>query len=520
MNCGQILRKTGRLEPGALAVSFEGRRMTYGEVYERSCRLVNALRALGIRPQDRVATLGPNTAHSLEQIGGLALGGFVRVPLHYRNPAEVHRYMLEHVGARALITDSANYRELRDSLAELPALEFVIVDDGEGPLAYGDLLASVSGEDPQVVVRPQDMIHMTFTSGTTGRPKATVQTHRSWLAVTAENMIMLPAMTQDDRYLAASPLSHGGGSVLFALIARAVGNIVMPTYDPGQAAELIERHRVTVTVMAPTMVHRLIHDPAAAGRDLSSVRVIFAIGAAITEQAIREVAGTFGDVLYLGFGQSEGLPATILSPQEIRRGIEGEGSLLRSSGRPIPGSAIKVLDAADREVAAGELGEIAVDTPGNMKELWGEPEASAARFTGDGFIRTGDIGYVDDRGYLFVVGREGDAILCAGTRIWPAEVENAVASHPAVLEVAAVGFADPAAGQLPGAVVVLKDGHRASEEEIVAWCRERFAAEVSPVRVAFQTDPLPKSPVGKMLRRVVQERYGSPEREAIVGGRD
>jgi len=491
--------------------------MTYGEVYERSCRLVNALLALGIRPQDRVATLGPNTPRSLEQIGGLALGGFVRVPLHYRNPAELQRFMLEHVGARALITDSHHYHALRDTLADLSTLEFVIVDDGGGPLRYEDMLGSVSGEDPEIAVRPQDMIHMTFTSGTTGRPKATVQTHRSWLAVTAENMIQLPPMTRDDRYLAASPLSHGGGSVLFALIARAVSNIVMPTYDPGQAAELIERHGVTVTVMAPTMVHRLIHDPAAARRDLSSVRVIFAIGAAISEQVIREVAGTFGDVLHLGYGQSEALPATILTPQEIRRGIDGEESLLRSSGRPVAGAAVKILDTADREVPAGELGEIAVDTPGNMKELWAEPQATAARFTSDGFIRTGDIGYVDDRGYLFVVGREGDEIVSAGTKVWPAELENAVASHPGVLEVAAVGFADSAAGQVPGAVVVLKDGHSASEEEIIAWCRERLPAPASPVRVVFQTDPLPKSPVGKMLRRAVQERYCAPARDAPSG---
>jgi acyl-coenzyme A synthetase/AMP-(fatty) acid ligase len=508
MHCGQILRKTGRLMPDAVAVIFEGRETTYGQVYERSCRLVNGLLGLGIAPQDRVATLGPNTARSLEQIGGLALGGFVRVPLHYQNPADVHQFMLDHVGARALITDSRHYLELRARLGEVPSLEHVIVDDGDGPVAYERLLADASARDPEVPVRPEFVSHITFTSGTTGLPKGTVQTHRSWLAVTAENMIMLPPMTERDRYLAASPLSHGGGSVLFALIARAVANIVMATYDPGEAGALIERHRATITVMAPTMVHRLMHDPAAAGRDLSSLRVVFAIGAPIAEQAIREVAATLGDVLYLGFGQSEGLPATILTPQEIRHAIEADPTLLRSSGRPVSGAAVKVIDADGRELETGELGEIAVDTPGNMKELWGEPEATAARFTPDGFIRTGDIGHVNERGYLFVVGREDDAIHAGGLRIWPALIENAVASHPAVLEVAAVGLPDASLGELPAAVVVLKQGRAATEEDIVGWCQERFGAQESPARIIFREEQLPKSAVGKLMRRAVQEQYG------------
>lgn len=511
MNCGHILRKTGRFFPHHLAVWFEGEELTYGRLYERSCRLVNALLGLGLRPQDPVATLGPNALRSLEEITGLALGGFVRVPLSYRNIVDVHRFMLEQVGASALIVDQERYEQLRGHLDRLPSLKHIIVaaQDGpgaDGPVSYEELLAAAAPEDAEVLVRPEDVIHVAFTGGTTGRPKATVQTHRSWLSVTAENMIMMRPLTEQDRYLAAGPLSHAASTVIFALVAKAAGNIVMPAFVPSRAAELIERHRVTLTVMVPTMLQLLVDDPETARRDLSSLRMVLATGAPISDRTIRDVRAALGDVLYLGYGQSEGIPGTILTPEEIAHALDREPALLRSAGRPTPRSMIRILDDHGRELPPGERGEIAIDTPGNMREIWGDPEATAKRFTPDGFILTRDVGHLDERGYLFLADRKEDVIISGGFNIWPAEVENAIADHPAVREVAVVGVPHPKWGETPRAVVVLREGAHATEEELIAWCRDRIGSMRKPTSVVFRDGPLPKSPVGKLLRRVVREQ--------------
>jgi acyl-CoA synthetase (AMP-forming)/AMP-acid ligase II len=506
MNCGHILRKTGRFSPRNQAVWFEDDELTYGQLYERSCRLVNALLGLGLRPRDPVATLGPNALRSLEEITGLALGGFVRVPLSYRNGVDLHRFMLEHVGARALIVDQERYEQLRGHLDGLGDLEHVIVAGEDGPVVYDDVLAAASPEDAEILVAPEDAIHVAFTGGTTGRPKATVQTHQSWLSVTAENMIMMRPLTEQDRYLAAGPLSHAASTVIFALVAKGAGNVVMPAFAPSRAAELIERHRVTFTVMVPTMLQLLVDDPETAKRDLSSLRMVLATGAPISDRTIRDVRAALGDVLYLGYGQSEGIPGTILTPEEIARGLDEDPTLLRSAGRPAPRSMIRILDDDGRELPPGERGEIAIDTPGNMKELWGDPEATAKRFTPDGFILTRDIGYLDERGYLFLADRKEDVIISGGFNIWPAEVENAIADHPAVKEVAVVGVPHPKWGETPRAVVVLREGAHATEEEIIAWCRDRTGSMKKPTSVVFRDEPLPKSAVGKLLRRVVREQ--------------
>ncbi len=519
MHCGQIVRKSGTVFSDLPAVWFDSETLTYGEVYERSCRLVNALRALGVSRQDRVATLGSNALRSLEEIAGLALGGFTRVPLHNRNAADVHCYMLERSEARALLTDPENYEALRGRLDAIPTLEHVIVCGTGGPLDYDELLAAASFDDPQIGIEPDDMLHITFTSGTTGRPKGVVQSHRSWLGVVAENLIMLPPLREEDRFLAVAPLSHAAGSVIFSVMAKGAGTVVVPTFEPARAAELIERHRATFTLMVPTMLHNLVSSPEAARYDLSSLRFVLSVGAPIAERTIRDVVELMGDVLHIGFGQSESMPATLLSAAEIRRGLDEDPTLLRSVGRPVPRAMIKILDDEGTELPPGQQGEIATDAPGNMKELWRDPEGTAARFTEDGFVLTRDIGYLDERGYLFLVDRKEDMIVSGGFNISPAELENAILSHPAVLEVAVVGVPHAELGESPRAVVVLKPGETVGGDELLAWCSERVGPSKAPTSVVFRQEPLPKSAVGKLLRRTVRlSEWPQTDSSVLISG--
>ena len=507
MNLALLIRKWCALHRDQTAVVLGEERRSYGELYERSCRLANGLTALGLRPQDRVAILGHNSIASLEQLTGLALGGFARVSLHTLNPVSMHRFMIEHVGARALIVTEELYPKVKGLAAEIESLEFVVVLGEGGEIGYETLLAGASPAFPDARIDPDDVLHLQFSSGTTGKPKAVIATHRAWIGETSENLLMLPPLDTTDRYLAAGPLTHAAMTVYFALMARGCSVVVMEKFDPAHAAELIERERCTFTMLVPTMIQLFVNHPEVRARDLSSLRVLLYAGSPITEQAIRDARALLGDVLYQTYGQSEGIPLTILTPADHARGIEGDRDLLRSAGRPTPNSLVKIIDDAGNELGPGEVGEIAMYTPGQMRGLWNNPSATAERFTPDGFVKTRDIGYLDANGYLYLADRKEDMIISGGFNIWPAEVENALASHPAVLEVSVFGVPHPKWGETPVAVVVLRDGAAATDTELIDWCRQEVGSLKKPTRVEFRSRSLPKSAVGKVLRRSLRDEF-------------
>lgn len=524
MNCGDVIRKAAWVWPDAVAIRCGDTSLTFSQVYERSCRQVNALTALGLRAQDRVALLGANGLWSMEEMIGLALGGFTRLSLHGRNTVVQHRDMLDRVGARALIVDEASYPVVAGLAEEIDSLEYIIVHGSAGGLSYEDLLSSAEPDDPFTPVAAEDVNHLAFTSGTTGRPKAAVHTHGGWLGVMSEYLLALPPLSPQDRYLAVAPLSHAASTVLFGVISRGASTVAMAGFDEETVAREIEASRVTFTLMVPTMIQRFVNHPRvrAGTYDLSSLRILLATGAPITEQTIRDAWKVVGPALCQSYGQSESIPITFMSSAEYADVLDGDGDerLLRSAGRPTPTSMVKILDEDGTRLGPYEPGEIAIDTPGAMKEFWEQPDETAARFTEDGYILSRDVGYLDDRGYLFISDRKDDLIISGGYNIWPAEVENAIQSHPEVLEVAVVGVPHPEWGETPKAFVVRRDDAVVTEADIVDWCRERIGSMKKPTSVVFHDGPLPKSPVGKLLRRALRdpEWAGRADGEMRVGG--
>jgi acyl-CoA synthetase (AMP-forming)/AMP-acid ligase II len=483
---------------------------TYAQLWDRSVRLANLLRDLGIRPGDRVATLAPNSVTTLEEMTGLAVGGYVRTALHPMNTGSAHRYMLENAAARVLIVDPELSVRYADDIAAA-GLDHVIVH-GDGPGGYEQLLAASSAEDHLDPVGPDDVLHLAYSSGSSGRPKASVHTHGSWMHVTTDHATMLPRLTANDVYLAAAPLTHAASTVLYALLARGSRIVAMNPFDPATALELIEQERVTLTVMVPTMIQALVEHPDVARRDLGSLRALLYAGAPISVRTARTAQQVFGDVLFQTYGQSECLPGTCLTPEDhaaaARDGAEAaDEALLTSAGRPCLNTSIAIVDIDGRPVAPFERGEILLRTDGRMRHVHGDPETTAARITDDGFVRTRDIGYLDDRGYLFVVDRKDDMIVSGGFNIWPAEVEKALAAHPAVAEAAVVGVAHPRWGETPHAVVVLRSGATATAEELIAFCREQIGGMKKPTSLVLRTEPLPRNGVGKLQRRTVADEY-------------
>lgn len=480
---------------------------SYAEVYRRSCQLSNALTGLGVRPGERVATLADNSPEALELIVGIALGGFVRASLYTHNSAETNRYLLDTIGATVLIVQHRYYETIAPHLRSAETVRHVLVFEGPasaGTLDYAELLAAAPTEDQGVEVAPEAPQTIRFSAGTTGKPKCITHSVRAWTGVGSETASLLPELTCHDSYLAAGPLSHATIMPMFAVLAAGGAVVVLRVFDPGQFLAAVERHRCTVAFGVPTMVELVAGHPAARTTDLSSLRVFVYGGSPMTETALTEARAVFGEIMLQMYGQSEAAPVTALRPEEhTARG----GRLLRSAGRATVNTRLTIVDEAGAELPQGEIGEVAAATPGAFTEIWGDPDATRARKLPDGSVLTRDMGYLDEEGYLFLTDRKEDLIISGGFNIWPAELENALVAHPAVQEASVVGIPDDKWGETPLALVVLADGASASEDELIAWTRDRLGSVKRVTRVRFGAE-LPRTPVGKVLRRVVRDRYG------------
>jgi acyl-CoA synthetase (AMP-forming)/AMP-acid ligase II len=474
MDFGTILRTSARRHAGGVAVWHEGDEQTYAGLFDRACRLANALAGLGLAKGDRVGMLGPNGAETVEQIAGIALGGYVRAGLYAHQTGAVNAYLLELVGARALIVEARQLEALTPHLDDLQALEHVIVY-GSRDSAYERLLRSAPSADPEVALHPDDVHVIRFSAGTTGRPKGIYHTVSRW------------------------PMLQVGGRI-----------VVIEAFEPGLALRLIEQQRITFTLMVPTMIQAVVAHPDAATADTTSLRCLNYAASPISEATLREAIDLFGEgVLYQMYGQSEAVPATMLLPYQ-------HCSHPRSVGRPTPNTKLTVVDEDGHPVPRGETGEIAVQTPGSMSGLWNDPEGSATRTLPDGSVLTRDMGYVDDEGFVYLADRKEDMIISGGYNIWPAQLEHAIAGHPAISEVCVVGVPDEKWGETPKAVVVLKPGAALDPDELIALTREQVGS-VQKVTSVEIVEELPRSAIGKLLRREVRERYWAGRTERVAG---
>ncbi|MEV0431029.1 AMP-binding protein [Micromonospora sp. NPDC050495] len=515
---GDLLRKSAVCYSDNIAVTFEGEHLTYAALYERACRLANGLLNLGLEKGDRVATLADNHLDSLVEICGLALAGLVRCPMSAQNTGDGHAYMMKLVGAKALIVQEKYHHEVSNLPSGIDTLQHVIVHGSadDGSHQYSALLESPP-DDPRVPVDLEDDYVIRFSAGTTGRPKGILHTARGWRDMGTEMALIMPRIDEEDAYLCAGPMSHAAGLLAWPLLAHGARQVIMPAFDPARFLELTESERCTLTQLVPTMIQIIANHPDAKRRDVSSLRAVFYGAAPITERTLREGKALWGNIMYQVYGQSESMPTTVLTPRQHVARSDAERRLLRSAGRPTPNTLIKIVDEEGAEVAPGALGEVCVSSPGNMKAIWADPQATAERITPDGYVRSRDIGYVDEKGFLFLADRKEDMIISGGYNIWPAEVENALCSHSAVMEAAVVGVPDDKWGETVMAVVVLRDEGRATAEELIQWCREKVGSMKKPTRVEFSTEPLPKSGVGKLMRRAVRDRYWSGQERQVAG---
>ena len=476
------------------------RKLTYAELNARARRVANALSELGVRSGERVAVMAHNSIELLEIVGGLSKLSAMTVLLNYRlRPSEV-AYILNDCGAKAVLVGPELVDVVEQARASVTG-ETIYIAVGEeipeGWLPYEDVLARASEELP--VAQSGLGSAISYTSGTTGKPKGAYRPR----AVPADDVIRLIQafeLSGSDTHLLAGPYYHSAPSFfvsLHTLLGAAI--VVQPKYDAVEALQLIERHKITTTFMAPTLVQRLCDVPEEifARYDISSLRSIILGGAPCPHILKVRASERFGECLWEFYGATETAVVTLLRPEDQLRKPG-------SCGTVGPGQEIRLLDAEGREVPEGEPGEMWARNPW-LAEYYNKPEATASNMR-DGFFSVGDIAYRDSEGYYFICDRKIDMIISGGVNIYPAEIEAVLTAHPAVADVAVIGIPHEHWGESVQAVVELRPGASATDEELIAFCGERLADYKKPRGIAFVGE-LPRNPAGKLLKTAIRAPY-------------
>jgi len=512
MNIGSLLTKSARTFPDNSAISYGSRRFTYAQFNSRANRLANALHRSGIKRGDNVALLQYNYPEMLESMFACFKAGYGAVPINWRLHPKEFSFIIDHSDSRAVILSPEFNESIIDIRERIPgAVHLVSLSGGDGGLLdYEDLISTESDHFTDITVRPDDLAWLFYTSGTTGMPKGAMLTHGNLLAMTMNFYAdICPGFGPDDVVLHAAPLSHGSGCYALPNIGKAAANIILEskTFDPDLVFKTIEKHRVTNMFAAPTMIKLLVESPAAGRYDHSSLRAVSYGGAPMLVEDLKAAMKKLGPCLVQLFGQAES-PMTITylpHRDHVPDGTPLKVKRLASAGFPRTDVEVKIFDSEDNELPPGETGEIVTRSDLVMKGYWRNPDATAGTLR-NGWLHTGDVGYMDENGYLFIMDRSKDMIISGGENIYPREIEEVLIRHGGVREVAVIGVPDPKWGEAIKAVISLKEGEIVTDTELIAFCRDHLASYKKPKSVEF-VDELPKNNYGKILKRELRARY-------------
>src|SRR3954452_11032576 len=503
------------------AVLGSGPTISFGELQARVHQVANALFDLGVRPGDRVAMWLDNCAEFLEVEQAEFLSGFVRTALSPRLHLDEVVNIVEDCTPRVVVVSDENAAALLDKLrpsGRPPTVVSVGPRHVAGAHAYQELIAAGSTEPPPTPLpTADDLAALLYTSGTTGRPKAAALRHRNWVAMITGLMAELPPIGEGDVVLHAGPMSHLSGSVGTACYGRGAATVMLRRFEPSVVLETVAKFGVTVLPLVPTMLASLTAEAERGAFDLSTLRAIPYGGSAVAPTLLQRAHRVFGDVLVQVYGLSEALVPLALLPPSAHRSSPGERAprLLTSTGRATPFVDIRIVTDEGSLAEAGQRGEIEVRSETMMTGYWRKPSATAEVMTADGWLRTGDVGYREKDGYLYIVDRKSDLIVTGGFNVYPAEVEKVIEALPQVDEVVVVGAPHERWGETVTAVLTLKPGRSLTAEQVLEACRAHLASYKKPTSIQV-VDALPKNSSGKLLRREVRDRFWA-DRERQIG---
>jgi long-chain acyl-CoA synthetase len=485
------LARALQVAPNRTAVIFEQREFTYRELASRCARLASVLQSKGVGPGDRVAILAANSAQYIEAYLAIPAAGFVIVPLNTRHAEAELRYALEDANATVLLTDRdpGTLRDLVTSVISMP-------DE------YEALLDAANEAELGAGVTEDTLAGLFYTGGTTGKSKGVMLTHRNLVSNAFHFMTVAPP-SGDRMSLIMAPLFHAAGSNgVLAGVWSGSCQLPLKMFDPSVALELIEKYRVTDTLGVPAMIAAISELQHKSPRDVSSLRLVAHGGSPIPTEVVRRAHAAFPNAEFVHvYGMTEASP--------LVTGLRFEEKFLdvdrgRSCGQPLIGVQVKIVDNEWDDVPTGEVGELIAKGPNIMQGYWNKPEQTAEVLR-EGWYRSGDMGYIDDEGFVFLVDRAKDMIVSGGENVYCSEVEEALYKHPAVLEAAVFGVPDDQWGEAVHAVVVLRSD--VQPEELIVFCRKHIAGYKIPKAVSFSDRELPKSGPGKILKRQLREPF-------------
>jgi long-chain acyl-CoA synthetase len=510
-----LIRERGVDHENAAAITYQDRTLTFGELDARSNQVARALRAAGIERGDRVAILDKNVPEFFELLFGAVKLGAVLAAVNWRlAPPEVAQ-ILNDATARVLLA-GADLLPCVDAIEpDLATVELVLsTESGTNRTSFAEWRDTQPADDLQAEVSPDDIAVQFYTSGTTGLPKGVMLSHAALFALVPAAKDAL-RMSDDSVALVCMPLFHVAGAA-WGIISLANGDhcVLLREVDPDSILTAIPRFGVTHSVFVPAVLQMLIAHPAVGNTDFSSLDTILYGASPISEDVLVKSIETFGCRFLQAYGLTETSGAVVLLPHEDHDVGGANAHRLRAAGIAMPGVELRVVDLEGNDCAVGEVGEVWIRSPSNMAGYWNMEEATANAITPDGWFRSGDAGYLDAEGYLYIHDRIKDMIISGGENIYPAEVESALMSHPAVADVAVIGVPDAQWGEAVKAIVVRAPEGELSELELMQFGRERLAHFKCPTSVDW-TDALPRNPSGKVLKTELREPYWRDEERRV-----
>lgn len=503
MNVAAYLSQTARRLPTKVAFVARQHQMTFGQLSDACDACAAGLRDAGIQKGDRVAIFEPSGLDFIVAWFGVVKLGAIAVPVNAMLKGQEVTCILQNARVRAIIVHAGLAAIIKSILGNLPCLQQVFVSgggatiDAAGSRSFDDLINFRPRESVLVECEIDDVATIIYTSGTTGVPKGAMLTHGGFES-NVRDIIHVLELTEEMVRVSVTPLFHVMGLSVNLLASVMIGAtiIIQPRLDLDEFLQANQQHRATMVSGAPALHHLLVHDPRPSRYDLSSWRMATSGSAPLSPVLLRQFEEKYRIPLVECYGLTE---ATTLVSCNPVHGTRKPGSV----GLPVPGSEVRIVDDRDHEVPAGEPGEVVVRGPAVMRGYFDDPDATAEALRG-GWLHTGDVGRVDADGYLYILDRKKDMLICSGFNVYPREIEDVLMKHPAVQDVAVVGQPDAKRGENPIAFIILKPGNQASENELIQYCRTNLADYKAIKAVRFLSE-FPRNANRKVLKRELRE---------------
>jgi long-chain acyl-CoA synthetase len=515
-----IVYRNALLHADREAFVYGPQRITFSQFNARVNSLIHALQSLGVKKGDGIGILSWNCLEYADFYGAAMKGGFIASPFNPRLNTEELDYLINYSRAKVLFVGPELVETVTGLRSRLSKVKHYISLEGAAPnmIPQSELLATYPSDEPDTDVDRDDPYLIFYTSGTTGVPRGALYTHRRKLDNYRIKALEI-GVKASDRHIMVLPFFHiGGDSQVWPFFYVGGCNVLMPqrSFDPGATLQIIQDEKATDIQIVPTQLYAMLSREDLKQYDLSSLKRIYYAASPMPVALLRQGLEKFGPIFAQGYGQTESGPQICALPPEAHEVLgrpAEEQEVLGSCGQPSIGVHARIVDEENNDVAPRAVGEIIVQSDSIMVEYWHKPEDTREAIV-DGWLHTGDLGYYDEKGFIYIVDRKKDMIVSGGENVYPREIEEVLYRHPAIAEVAVIGIPDPVWVERVHAIVVLKEHAAAEEKELITFCKEHMASYKAPKSIEF-VDALPKNPQGKILKRELRERYWAGEKRRV-----